>query len=87
MDKNMDVWVCFLNNFEENIEELNEMKILFIGYLVVLNRMCMVIIKCRVFYFDKWLCVLWYGIYNGMRNLDLKNYFRILLIFILNMGF
>lgn len=87
MDNYRNVYVCFLNNFEEYIEELKEMENVFFGYMVLLNRMCMVIIKCRVFNYDKFLCVLWFGLYNGMMNLDLKNDFRNLWIFILNMRF
>lgn len=80
-----NVCVRPLNNLEEYIEELKEMENVPFGYMVPPNRMCMAIIKCRVFNHDKFLCVSWLGPHNGMMNSDLKNDLRNLRIFISNM--
>lgn len=81
-----NVCVRPLNNLEEYIEELKEMKKLPIGYTVPLNRMYMAIIQCIVFYLDKFLCVSWHGPHNGMKKPDLKNDLKNLLIFTSHIG-
>lgn len=72
MDNHRNVYVRLLNNLEEYIEELKELENVPFGYMVPPNRMCMAIIKCRVFNHDKFLCVSWLGPHNGMMNSDLK---------------
>lgn len=86
MDNHRNVYVRLLNNLEEYIEELKEMENVPFGYMVPPNRMCMAIIKCRVFNHDKFLCVSWHGPHNGMKKPDLKNDLKNLLIFISHIG-